>query len=218
MNRREFLRLFAAINAVVASADAETLTNVGVQLVSVPLQQAPEPCIASLRDIGFRQVEAWFPSAGGPDARTLRSLLDKYGLTASSRHWSSVDVVPENVETILRECEVLGNRNLICAALPVEQRGKLDSYKRAAAWFNELGARTRERGIQFGVHSQPFDFPPLEGVVPFDYLLASTDPVLVKFQLDIGNLTKAAVDPVHYLVRQPHRFVSLHLKDIDANG
>jgi sugar phosphate isomerase/epimerase len=84
--------------------------------------------------------------------------------------------------------------------------------------FNAIGARARERGIQFGFHSEPWDFPLLDGVVPFDYLLENTNPTLVKFQLDIGHMTKSGASPVSYLTKYPARFVSMHLKDVSAMG
>ena len=49
--------------------------------------------------------------------------------------------------------------------------------------------------------------------MPYDILMANTDPALVKFQIDVGNLTFAGADAVSYLERYPTRYFSLHAKD-----
>ncbi len=139
-------------------------------------------------------------------------------MAAPSRHWVSRDLSPENLDRMLTECEVLGSQVLVVTALPVEQRGKLDSYKQAAEWFNEVGKAAHNRGVQFAFHSEPFDFPPLDGIVPFDYLIDHTDPTLVEFQLDTANITKGGQRPLDYLTRLGNRVVSLHLKEVTTNG
>jgi sugar phosphate isomerase/epimerase len=103
----------------------------------------------------------------------------------------------------------------VCFEVPTEE---LDSYKRAADWFNEAGRAAKGRGVQLAFHSEAFDFPPLDGLVPFDYLIDHTDPTLVKFQLDTANITKSGRSPLDYLTRLGNRVVSLHLKDVTRGG
>ena len=52
---------------------------------------------------------------------------------------------------------------------------------------------------------------PVDGVVPYDYLMSNTDPSLVKIELDIGWLATAGVDPVGLSAspRRPRDLVSL---------
>jgi sugar phosphate isomerase/epimerase len=196
------------------------LKTLGVQLVSVrdALNTDPEPVIAALSQIGFTEVEVWFPPTNAPDVKSVRAALDRHGMAAPSRHWVSRDLSHENLDRMLTECEALGSQSLVVTSLPVEQRGKLDSYKRAAEWFNEVGKAAHNRGVQFAFHSEPFDFPPLDGLVPFDYLIDHTDPTRVKFQLDTANITKGGQRPLDYLTRLGNRVVSLHLKEVTANG
>ena len=56
---------------------------------------------------------------------------------------------------------------------------------------------------------------PVDGVVPYDYLMSNTDPNLVKIELDVGWLATAGVDPVAYLRRHAGRVIACHLKDYD---
>ena len=221
MNRRNLLGVLATLASIPSrSLKAFRLSTVGVQLVSVRegLGIDPEPVVAALSKIGFAEVEVWLPATNAPGVTVLRNALNKHRVAAPSRHWESRNVRPENFNRMLTECEVLGSQFLVVTALPVEQRGKLDSYKRAADWFNEMGQTATGRGVQLAFHSEAFDFPPLDGIVPFDYLIDHTDPTLVKFQLDTANITKSGRSPLDYLTRLGNRVVSLHLKDVTRSG
>ena len=220
MRRRDFLRLTVALAAATQfdSLYAAKLNPIGVQLSSIPdeLVRDLPGAFASLAAIGFREVEAWLPRGQTFDAVAMRKALDANRLTAPSRHWSSWDLRPDMLDRVLKDAEILGNRYVINSALPADQRAKLDSYKRAADWFNDIGRSARERGVQFGFHTERWDFQSLDGVTPFDYLLEHTDSNLVKFQLDTGHMVRERRDPRGYLAKYPGRFVSLHLKDADS--
>ena len=52
--------------------------------------------------------------------------------------------------------------------------------------------------------------------MPYDLLLAETDPKLVALQLDLYWITKAGHDPLAYFTKWPGRFPMVHVKDMDA--
>jgi sugar phosphate isomerase/epimerase len=96
--------------------------------------------------------------------------------------------------------------------VPAESRAQLDAL---AAKLDRVGREYRDRGLTFGYHNHHIEFTPVDGIVPFDYLMSNTDPDLVKIELDIGWLALAGVDPVTYLRRHAGRVVACHLKDYD---
>jgi sugar phosphate isomerase/epimerase len=53
----------------------------------------------------------------------------------------------------------------------------------------------------------------VEGQVPWDILMANTDPKLVRAQLDVGNLTFGGGNAVETLTKYKDRTFSLHCKD-----
>lgn len=63
-----------------------------------------------------------------------------------------------------------------------------------------------------------FEFEETEGTLPFDLLLAETDPSLVQFELDLAWARAANADSVAYFEAWPGRFPMLHIKDFDASG
>jgi len=54
--------------------------------------------------------------------------------------------------------------------------------------------------------------------VPYDVLLAETDPSLVWMDMDLYWIAKAGRDPLRYFAAHPGRFRLCHLKDIDGVG
>jgi len=70
-----------------------------------------------------------------------------------------------------------------------------------------------DAGIQFAYHNHDFEFPKLEGQVPYDVLLQNTDPKLVQLEIDLYWITKAGQDPLAYFARWPGRIPLVHVKD-----
>jgi sugar phosphate isomerase/epimerase len=58
----------------------------------------------------------------------------------------------------------------------------------------------------------------LDGVVPYDYLMAETDPGLVKMELDLFWTVKAGYDPTALFKEADGRFPLWHVKDMNDAG
>jgi sugar phosphate isomerase/epimerase len=52
------------------------------------------------------------------------------------------------------------------------------------------------------------------GQQPLELFLAETDPKLVRFQLDVGNMLMGGGDPMAFLQRHRSRCWSFHLKNV----
>src|SRR5947207_2433902 len=59
----------------------------------------------------------------------------------------------------------------------------------------------------------PSKIEPVEGKLPYDVLLAETDPKLVQMEMDLYWITKGGQDPLAYFARWPGRFPLVHVKD-----
>lgn len=197
------------------TAGGSRLERIGIQLYTVrrELGQDPDGTLARLAAIGFREVEfAGYPP-GTP--RALRSTLDKLGLTAPSAH-VSLPAFQGEWERTVESAAILGHRYLVIAFIPPEERRDLDAWKRLAAAFNKAGDLCRRSGIQFAYHNHDFEFTPIDGKLPYDLLLAETDPKLVAMEMDLYWITKGEQDPLTYFARWPGRFPLVHVKDMDA--
>jgi sugar phosphate isomerase/epimerase len=118
----------------------------------------------------------------------------------------------------LETAKILGQSYIVCAWIDAELRRKPDVWKRAAERFNRAGETSKKLGIQFAYHNHDFEFTPINGRLPYDILLAETDPELVKMEMDLYWITKGGQDPVQYFDRHLGRFPLVHVKDMDKNG
>jgi sugar phosphate isomerase/epimerase len=244
MNRRNFLTRSTAL-AVSSFAGATALELLAqparadgcsgpasaVQLYTLrdALGRDPRAALRQLREIGV--VEGELYGLNGPENATLFGLpaselkraFDDNGIRVPMSH---VGGTLENTAAIADIARTLGIEAL-CVALPSEFSGTVDgrfamvpAKSRAqldalAEKLNRTGREYRERGLTFGYHNHHIEFTPIDGVVPYDYLMSNTDANLVKIELDVGWLAAAGVDPVAYLRRHRGRVIACHLKDYD---
>jgi sugar phosphate isomerase/epimerase len=202
---------------------------IGLQLYTVMEQLGKDfdGTLTQIFGIGYREVEM----AGffGKKPAEIKQSLDNAGL-----HCASVHIFPPGgAEEALEYAAVIGAKYVISSAIPPEhasvnvQPGKfnanafvaalnsltLDDYRSMAEQCNKLGEKAKQAGLQFGYHNHNFEFRPFTGGIGYDELLRSTDPELVKLELDCGWMVIAGHDPVAYIRKFPGRYRLLHIKD-----
>jgi sugar phosphate isomerase/epimerase len=194
---------------------AARLARIGLQMRT--LGDAGADVGAALQMVsaqGYREVEVWTPDGAVTDVARIRAALDRAGLTAPSRQIRMTDLFT-NARRILAECQMLGNRHVVCAEVPQEQRQSLAGYARVAPLLNAAGKLTASVSIQLSVHPHRDDFTPRNGVIPYEYLLRNTDPGLVKMQMDVALMSQVNRNPAAELAENPGRFPTLHVNDIE---
>jgi sugar phosphate isomerase/epimerase len=243
MDRRTLLRGTGALAVSLAlpsprfggsallAAGCEQLPAPGVQLFTVreALGRDPGAALARLGAFGLEEVELFGLGASGElfglAPAALRERLDASGLRAPLTHVGG-DVTAS--AAIADAAHTLGVRGLVMALAPdftatrdgrwmmvgAENLAQLD---RLADRLNALGTAFRAHGLQFGYHNHHVEFFEAEGRIGFDYLMARTDPELVKIELDIAWVAVAGYDPIAYLNRYAGRVIACHLKDLQ-NG
>src|SRR5207248_9332962 len=144
------------------------------------------------------------------------ALLVRHGLAAPSSH-VSYDALDDGLPQVLETAKILGQSHIVCAWIDAELRRKPDGWKRAAERFNRAGEASKKLAIQFAYHNHDFEFASVDGRLPYDVLLAETDPELVKMEMDLYWITKGGQDPVEYFDRHPGRFPFLHVKHMNDN-
>ena len=241
MNRRRFLTHTGALAASslvgrdvfsqAARADGCGGPAPAVQLYTVrdALSRDPHATLASLREMGIVEAELW--GLNGPENTTLLGLkaselkrvLDDNGIRVPFSHvggaLTNTAIIGDIARTlgldtlvVALPSEFSGQRDGRFTMVPAESRAQLDAL---AAKLDRVGREYRDRGLEFGYHNHHIEFVPVDGIVPFDYLMANTDPALVMIELDIGWLALAGADPVAYLRRHAGRVIACHLKDYD---
>jgi sugar phosphate isomerase/epimerase len=121
--------------------------------------------------------------------------------------------MPEAIEA----AKIIGHQYIVCPWIDEADRKSPDGYKIVAESFNKAGETCKKAGIQFAYHNHNFEFSPaasLNGQLPYDFLLANTDPNNVKMEMDLCWIIVGGQDPVKYFQRYPGRFPLVHVKDI----
>lgn len=92
-----------------------------------------------------------------------------------------------------------------------------DDWRRLAAQLNEKGAALKREGLKLGYHNHNAEFTRLGSRTAYDLLLENTDPDAVCFEMDVGWVAAAGVDPIPLLRAHRHRFRLMHVKDMKAS-
>ena len=223
MNRRTFLESSLA-TGILASLPSATLaathqiSKVGVQLYTVRdlMKTDFAGTIAKVASIGYKEVE--FAGYYDHSPKDVRAILDKVGLTAPACH-VGMDVVENHWPETIDAAHTIGHTFIVCPWIDEKDRNSADSWKRIIEVFNKAGEASKKANIQFAYHNHWWEFGPnasLGGKLPYDYLLASTDPNFVKMEMDLGWISVAGQDPVAYFKRYPGRFPLVHVKDFKS--
>jgi sugar phosphate isomerase/epimerase len=229
MNRRVFLRTASLAAAAMplgcasrmrgGTLGSRRLRRVGVQLYSLrdDARRDLERTLADIAAAGYNDVELLgsFNNFGMPPAR-LRQVLDRNGLRAPSTHVGGNAL--DDLDRQLDEAATLGHEYVVVASLPIRGARTLDDYRRWADRLNESGRRARARGVWIGFHNHADDLRPIDGTVPYDFLVDHTDPSAVRHQLDTGNTAMAGREPLEYLRKYGSRYWLFHIKDVPRLG
>ena len=98
------------------------------------------------------------------------------------------------------------------------RRGVFSDIDGGAAVFAAEGEALHKAGLTFAYHNHDFEFQLTDQQIPYDVLLAQTDPSYVKMELDLFWTIKAKRDPLAYFANHPGRFPLWHVKDMDQQG
>jgi sugar phosphate isomerase/epimerase len=224
MNRRLFLShafagglggLCLSKSNLMASIASKKLSKIGLQLYTVrrELEKDFEGTLAKVAALGFSEVE--FAGYFNRTPQQVKSVLAKNNLAAPSVHVLAAGL-RGNLEQTIDAAKTIGHQYVVCAYLLPGERKSIDDYKRLIELFNDAGGRLKTAGLQFCYHNHDFEFIPMEGKVPYDLLLAGTDPKTVRMELDLYWIAKAGQSPLKYFSTYPGRFPLFHVKDMDA--
>ena len=229
MNRRKFVQSSAAAAGMLwgmgcaRNTDPEPFVPEGMALPAIGLQLYTvrghmendfEGTIRRVASLGYTEVE--FAGYFDRDPADIRALLNEVGLVAPAAH-VPIEVLRDDLAGVLESASALGHGYIVCPWLAPEERS-LEHYRQHAALFNEVGAAAREAGVQFAYHNHEFEFEDTDGVIPYDLLLAETDPDLVKMELDLYWIRVGGKDTLAYFALHPGRFPLCHVKDMAADG
>jgi sugar phosphate isomerase/epimerase len=221
MDRRTFLGTMTAAallaRGVARAFDDHKIDHLGAELYTVREQMKADfdGTLAKVASIGYREVE--FAGYLGHDPKQVKAVIDSHGLAAPSAHFP-YDQVTTNLSAVLDSAHIVGHEYVVCPFIDEKMRKQPGVWKQIAENFNRAGEAAQKAGIQFAYHNHSFEFEPVDGKLPYDMLLAETDPKLVKMEMDLYWIVKGGADPLTYFKRYPGRFPLVHVKGRDKDG
>ena len=197
--------------------------------------------MARVAAIGFRDLQ--LPSLLGKKPAELRQIADQSGMSFSSIHLGVPPLVPatglslnSDIQRIVDDLGVLGVKNVVLPLMPLPATFKIgvdgnfrtaiaraiseagpDHWKKTAALLNERAAALKPHGIRLGYHNHNVEFARFGKQTAWEILVAETDKKLVSFEVDIGWVAAAGLDPVAFVKRHTGRIMAMHVKDVKAS-
>jgi sugar phosphate isomerase/epimerase len=215
---------------------------VGLQLYTVgdAIRKDLDGSLAKIAAIGYHVVEP--ASYHGYTPQQLREAADRHGLKCTSIHIGAQTSggnpgLDGDLPRLAADLHLLGVTDVVMPMFTTPERfggpkqgeayaaymGRVsagltvDDWKRTAAFLNEKGAALRSEGLRLGYHNHNPEFAPLAGTTGLEILLAETSPEAVVFEMDVGWVAAAGVDPVALLRKHGKRFQLMHVKDVQAS-
>jgi len=208
----------------------------GLQLYTLNDQLAADftGTLAKVAKIGFGSVE--LAGFHGRDASQIACALADAGLICRSAHIPAQSMgdgpsLDGDLDVLADAMHVIGVDTVVLPAFPIPPRLRvadmtMDAFRaigtamtqadwRATADFlNDKGQALASRSLRIGYHNHNFEFAPLGDGTAMDFLLASTDPATVSFEMDVGWVVAAGLAALDLLDTHPGRFIMVHIKDI----
>jgi sugar phosphate isomerase/epimerase len=214
IDRRTFMGTMGAAYLATTRVRAASIQRVGVQLYTVrdAMQKDFEGTLAKVAAIGYKEVE--FAGYFDKPPQQIKEILSRNNLTSPSAHIDYASLTGDAWSKAIDAAQTIGHEYLINAWVDEAVRKEPGSWKRIAETYNSAGEISQKAGIQFAYHNHNFEFAPVGGKLPYDFLLETCDPKLVQMEMDLCWITSAGKDPVDYFRRYPGRFPLVHVKGL----
>jgi sugar phosphate isomerase/epimerase len=163
--------------------------------------------------MGYDGVE--FAGYFDTSAKDLKKVLNGVGLQAAGSH-IGIDALKSDLERSIDYALEIENPYIICPGIPEEMRSSKDDYIRTADFFNKVGQRCKENGIQFGYHNHDFEFEQFNGVYGLDLLVNHTEKALLFVELDTYWVEFSGLRSIDFIEKYGERCRILHIKDMKS--
>jgi len=218
MTRRKFMTLAGAV-AVALRNGGPGANPLGLPFGFQAWEIAPDMkkdwdgTLKAMKDYGYSYIDLnqVSPYIDRP-AADLRDSFKAHGFTFTNALWP-YQAFSARFDQTIADSKTLGLTHIVCSPRPRLRTS--DDWKSFADELNKYGEGTRAAGLQLGYHNHEIEFVKTpQGDVPWDILVQSADPSLVRFLIDVGNLTFGGADPYEYLAKYPARYYGVHIKDL----
>ncbi|WP_284646511.1 sugar phosphate isomerase/epimerase family protein [Paenibacillus silviterrae] len=147
----------------------------------------------------------------------LKEKLTQYDLTVISAQELGRSDRPIDVHDWDAVCSYYEQINCHSIVIPTVWMQNRDDAVRIAGEMNRVGQRLKANGFAFYYHNHAHEFQRDGEETLYDILIQNTDPDYVRFELDLGWVLRAGIQPTEILEKLGSRCEIVHLKDININ-
>ena len=184
--------------------------KVGLQLYSVreAMEKDMDGTLKAVKEMGYDYVE--FAGYFGKSAEEVKTLLDKYGLTAISVH-QAIDLFENEGKPAVDYLNTIGVKY---AAIPWYDKNQFHTnWDNTVTKFAEVSKLLAAGGIQLMYHNHDFEFEKIGGEYILDKLYSTLPSNVLMPELDTCWVHYAGVNPAEYVKKYAGKIKVLHLKD-----
>jgi inosose dehydratase len=221
-SRREFLALTLATTLPISSLFAAQ-KSYSLGYSSITWSGQDEQAIKDIASLGFKgiQLRANTFSKYGENPSALKALIVQSGLQLCMFSSGNVEIDPAKVDASIAQhvkhatfVKALGGTS-IQLTNSLRKKGVKPEEKdliRLAEVMNEIGAKTKEIGIQATYHNHMDQF----GETPeeVELLVQHMDPSKIKLLLDVAHYFQGGGNPADAVLKYKKVLHSLHVKDV----
>lgn len=185
--------------------------RLGIQLYSVRTlceDATYKTTLTQLAQLGFEGVElAW--KYGGMNPQELADFLQSIGLQTAGMH-VKLDELLTPGHQVYQYAKVLGS-----PFITTSQHTRTGDWPQVIQQLQAAGRIARDHGLQLTYHNHAQEFITVDGQtsLPWDQLIAQSDPALVALELDLGWAHKAGADAIATWHQSAARTPQIHLRD-----
>ena len=189
--------------------------DVSFQLYSARNHTPWDDVIRDIAKLGYNKVEG-FPGVY-EDPKGFRRLLDTYGVTMPSGHFS-LEMLEDGLPDALDIAATLGMSRIYCPMLaPTRRPSDRSGWQAFAAHLQAIRSGMCEAGFDFGWHNHDFEFQPgADGTIPMQAILEGAPGI--GWEADIAWIVRGGSDPVDWIANYGDRITAVHVKDLAPSG
>ena len=220
--RREFLAITLATTLPISSLFVAN-KSYSLGYSSITWSGQDELAIKEISSLGFKgiQLRANTFAKYGENPAALKALIDQAGLQLCMFSSGNVEIDPAKVDASIAQhvkhanfVKALGGTS-IQLTNSLRKKGVKPEEKdliRLAEVMNELGAKTKEIGIQSTYHNHMDQF----GETPeeVELLVNHMDPSKIRLLLDVAHYFQGGGNPAEAVLKYRKVLHSLHVKDV----
>lgn len=195
--------------------------QIGAQLYTIrEYTQTPEDIAKSLKkiaDIGYKTIQV---SAFGEIApERLNEIAQANGLEIIVTH-TNPDRILNDTENVIKEHKTFNCKHIGIGSMPGKYREEhgVAGFRSFIKEHNEVAKKISAAGLKLHYHNHGFEFERFGNEVPYDVMIAETDPMLWGFIVDTYWVQYSGRNPAKQFLDMKGRIDVCHFKDMQIIG